>query len=71
MIVLNSVSFYTPDEIKQIAQDDGLYERIPLMLLVFSYIKKDTFYDIERELVPQSVEKKGNWMVVKFTKINN
>lgn len=71
MIVLNSVSFYTPDEIKQIAQNDGLYRRIPLMSLLFSYIKKETFYDIEKVLVPQSVERKGNWMVVKFTKVNN
>ena len=71
MVVLNSVAFYTPEEIKQIAKDDNLYSQTPLLFLVFSYLKKEIFYDSAKIFVPQKVEKKGNWMVVKFTKVNN
>ena len=71
MVVLNSVAFCTPDEIKQIAKEDNKYTQTPLLFLVFSYLKKEIFYDSVKEFVPQNVEKKGNWMIVKFTKVNN
>lgn len=71
MVTLDSVSFYTPDDIKRIASNDRLYETTPLLFLVFSYIKKETFYDIVADFAPQRIEKKGKWTLVKFTKINN
>ena len=71
MITLNSVSFYTPDDVKRIAKDDNLYRSTPLLFLVFSYLKKETFYNMAERLVPQRIEKKGNWTLVKFTKLNN
>lgn len=69
MVILDSVSFYNPDEIKYIASDETLYKKTPLLFLVFSYLKKETFYDLS-EFAVTRVENKGNWTIVKFTKLN-
>lgn len=71
MVTLDSVSFYTPENVKRIASDESLYKNTPLLFLVFSYIKKETFYNLADNLVPQRVEKKGKWTLVKFTKLYN
>ncbi len=69
MVVLNSVSFYNPDEVKNIASNETLYKKTPLLFLVFSYLKKETFYDLSQFAVTR-IENKGKWTVVKFTKLN-
>ena len=70
MVLLNSVSFYNPEEIKYITSNETLYKKVPLLFLVFSYLKKETFYDLSQYAVTR-LENKGKWTVVKFTKLNN
>lgn len=71
MIILNSVAFYSPDDIKEIAQNDNLYNEKPLLFMVFSYIKYKTFTELAKTLAITNVAQKGNWTLVKFTKLNN
>lgn len=70
MVYLDSVAFYSPDDLVLIARDKSLYANKPLLFLVFSYIKNKTFLDLLDALTIARVEKKGNWTVVKFTKLN-
>lgn len=70
MVYLDSVAFYSPDDLALIARDKSLYANKPLLFLVFSYIKNKTFLDLMDALTVARVEKKGNWTVVKFTKLN-
>ena len=71
MIILNSVAFYSPDDIIKIAKDDSLYNEKPLLFMVFSYIKYKTFTELAKTLTITNVAQKGNWTIVKFTKLNN
>lgn len=71
MIILNSVSFYSPEQIKSVTENKNLYEKTPLLFLVFSYIKKETFFLAEKKLDISRIEQKGNWTIIKFTKLNN
>ena len=69
--MLNSVSFINPEELVKIAQNPELYQKQPLLFLVFSYLKDKTFIDLAKNLVLTRVERKGNWTIIKFTKLNN
>ncbi len=71
MVVLNSVSFYSPDNMKIITTNENIYKKEPLLFLVFSYIKNKTFEDMLKKLTIIKLEQKGNWTVIKFTKLNN
>ena len=71
LIILDSVSFYSPDEFKKIVQNEALYNKTPFLFLVFSYLKKETFEHLVKSLVVTQIERKGMWTLVKFTKLNN
>ena len=71
MVVLNSVSFYSPDNMKIITTNENIYKKEPLLFLVFSYIKNKTFEGMLKKLTIIKLEQKGNWTVIKFTKLNN
>lgn len=71
MVVLNSVSFYSPDNINLISKNENIYNKTPLLFLVFSYIKNQTFYELAKNLTITRFEQKGNWTLIKFTKLNN
>lgn len=71
MVVLNSVAFYSPDNLALIAENEKLYNKEPLLFLIFSYIKNKTFYEMMNHLAITRFEQKGNWTLVKFTKLNN
>lgn len=71
LVVLDSVSFYSPEDLDKIVQDRTLYDKTPLLFLVFSYIRNETFEYIVKSLAVTQIERKGNWTVVKFTKLNN
>jgi hypothetical protein len=70
MVLLDSVSFYSPDDLSKITQSKELYNKEPLLFLVFSYIKNKTFEDIVNTLTIMRLERKGSWTVIKFTKLN-
>lgn len=71
MVTLDSVSFHPPEEVKSIAADKQTYSKEPLLFLVFSYIKETTFNELAKSLQVTKLEKKGNWTIIKFTKLKN
>ena len=71
MVVLNSVSFYSPNNLALIANNNEKYNKEPLLFLIFSYIKNKTFYEMMQNLAIAKFEQKGNWTLIKFTKVNN
>ena len=71
LIILDSVSFYSPKEIQYRIQDETLYNKTPFLFLVFSYLKKETFEYLVKSLDVTQIERKGMWTLVKFTKLNN
>lgn len=71
MVLLDSVSFYSPNDLAKITRDKNLYDKEPLLFLVFSYIKNKTFEDMLGTLTITRLERKGSWTVIKFTKLNN
>ena len=54
-----------------IAADDKLYNKTPLLFLVFSHIKTQIFYDLSESLTQINFRSKGEWAAIKFTKLNN
>ncbi len=71
LIILDSVSFYSPDNFEKIIGNSALYYRTPFLFLVFSYLKKETFEYFVKNLAVTQIERKGMWTLVKFTKLNN
>ena len=71
LIILNSVSFINPDAMVNITKNDALYQKQPLLFMVFSYLKNKTFIEMSKTLTLTRIEQKGSWMLIKFTKLNN
>lgn len=70
VIMLNGVSQYPPESIKTITSDDILYEKTPLLYLVFSHIKAQVFNTMSENLTLTRGESKGDWSALTFTKLN-
>ncbi len=70
VIMLDSVAFYSQNDIKVIAKNDFLYNKEPILFLVFSYIKSEVIDNLAKSLTITNAGKKGNWTVIKFTKLN-
>jgi hypothetical protein len=71
MVLLDSVSYLNPEKLAKIVKNEALYKKEPLLFLVFSYIKNQTFEDMLKTLSVEKIDRKGNWTIVKFTKLNN
>lgn len=71
VVMLNSVAFYPSNVMMAISADDTLYEKTPLLFLVFSHIKTQVFYDLSETLTRIDFKSKGDWAAIKFTKLNN
>lgn len=71
LLVLKSVSFFDKGTIQKIAQNDGYYTKTPLFFMVFSYLKNETYKALSERYVITGHEEKGEWAVVKFTKVHN
>ena len=70
LIILDSVAIYNPEQLKLISADSYIYNKTPLLYLVFSYLKKEVFLDLAKNLSISRIENKGNWTEIKFTKLN-
>ena len=66
----DSVAIYSPVDVQQIASDDYLYNKTPIMYMIFSYIKNKVFIDLSKSLAVTRYEKMGDWSIVRFTKLN-
>lgn len=70
LVTLDSVSFYQPEKVIGMLSDEKAYKNASLLFLLFSYIKEKSFNELAETLTVTRVEKKGNWTVIKFTKLN-
>lgn len=70
-ITLDSVSNLTPEDMYNIVKNDELYKKEPLLFMVFSYVKSETFNVLVKHLQIEHFEVKGNWRLIKLTKLNN
>jgi hypothetical protein len=70
VVLLDSVSYLNPDEFSNVVKNEYLYQKEPFLFLVFSYIKHQTLENMLQTLSIERIERKGNWTVVKFTKLN-
>ncbi len=69
IVVLDSVSSYTDEVITQVAKDDEVYQKVPLLFLVFSHVKNQTIKNAMEQLPITYFERKGKWSLIKFTKL--
>ncbi len=70
VIMLNSVAFYPSNVMMSIVSDETLYNKTPLLFLVFSHIKTGVFNDLSESLTRIDFRSRGDWSAVKFTKLN-
>ena len=70
VVVLNSVSYHDPQAMTQIVKNGVVYNKEPLLFLVFSYVRNKTFDEMLKSLSMTGFGQKGNWTVAKFTKLN-
>ena len=71
VVMLNSVAFYPSNVMMGMSGDDTLYEKVPLLFLVFSHIKSQIFFDLSETLTRIDFRSRGDWAAIKFTKLNN
>jgi len=70
VVMADSVSIYSPTDVKQISEDNYLYGKTPVMYMIFSYIKNRVFIDLAQTLSVTRYEKMGDWSLIRFTKLN-
>lgn len=70
VIMLNGVSFYTPETMLKIANNDIAYDKTPLLYMIFSHIKQQVFLAMSESLTISRFESRGDWAAMKFTKLN-
>lgn len=70
VIMMNGAAFYSPSNMVQIVNTPALYEKTPLLFLVFSYVKTQTFIVLSQTLAVRRFESRGDWSAIMFTKLN-
>ncbi len=70
LITSDSVAIYPQEIVSGIAKDDFYYKKTPLMFMIFSYLKNQSYSYLSGKLSVARVEKLGDWSAVKFTKLN-
>ncbi len=70
LLINDSVALYPPEIVSGIAKDDFYYKKTPLMFMIFSYLKNQSYSYLSKKLSVVRVEKLGDWSIVKFTKLN-
>lgn len=68
VVVLNSVSMYSPMQLQKVAEDEKTYQKAPFLFLVFSYLKNQTIKIGLKELKVARIESSGNWSVITLNK---
>lgn len=68
VIVLNTVSMYSPVQMQQIITENKLFKKVPYLFLVFSYLKNEILKEGLQNLQIQRIEQKGSWSVITFVK---
>ena len=70
VLFLKSVSFYNEQTIQKIAENNTYYNKIPLLFLVFSYMKNETIKELSKDYAITGIKEKGEWAIIRFTNLN-
>ena len=70
VLFLKSVSFYNEQTIQKIAKNNTYYNKIPLLFLVFSYMKNETIKELSKDYAITGIKEKGEWAIIRFTNLN-
>ncbi len=70
VISSDSVSLFSQETMIEISNDEYLYNKTPIMYMIFSYIKNHVFSTLSQSLSVTRFERAGDWSLVKFTKLN-
>lgn len=68
VVILNSVTIYSPTQLQEISKDEKTYKKTPFFFYVFSYLKNETLKECLSNLQILRIEQKGNWTVATFVK---
>jgi len=68
VIILNTVSVYSPVQMQKIAENEKNYKATPLLFLVFSYLKNQTLKNGLNNLQIGQIEQIGSWSAITFHK---
>lgn len=71
VIVNDAVAIYPQDVMEKFLKDEYIYNKIPFLFLIFSYVNNHTTtFLMSENLAVTRIEKKGIWNAIKFTKLN-
>ena len=70
VLFLKSVSFYNEQTIQKIVENNTYYNKIPLLFLVFSYLKNETLKELAKDYAITGIKEKGEWAIIRFTNLN-
>lgn len=71
MIINDSVAFYNTDMLSKISNDNYIYEKVPLLFMIFSYVSNHSFAYLSENLSVSRMERSGSWSLIKFTKLKD
>ncbi len=70
IIFLDSVSFFSQENINEIVKDKKRYEKTPYIFLVFSQLKNNLLYSFKDDYKIDSITQAGSWTLFVYEKIN-
>ncbi len=68
LVKLNSVTFVTPQRMKEVTSNEQFYKRIPFLFLIFSHISNMTQSVANDELSPVFNKTEGKWEIIVWEK---
>ena len=69
IVDLETVSLFSNNALKNIAQDDKKYEKIPFLFLIASYNRNKSLFWAHEHFKFNKQIKKGSWMIYSFEKV--
>lgn len=69
IILLKNVCFIDKNKMYDVTSSPNEYKSMPLMFLVFSYIKNNAIELASKKLKPEAIYEEGDWVMVVFKKV--
>lgn len=69
IILLKNVCFIDKTKMTEVTSNTKEYKNMPLMFLVFSYIKNNAIDLASKKLKPEAIYEAGDWVMVVFKKV--
>lgn len=70
VITFDGVAMLSDENLKTIASNEQFYSKVPIMYLIFSYLKNKTTEQCLKTLEFSGYQSAGSWSAFKFTKVN-